>query len=202
MIDDLAGQIRRDLKTIRENYDETLEPAKRTAGSQAIAATKEPPLPIGAHVLDVRIETFRNLHYWCSFILDNMRGNDGTELTTKVELTVYGMTVFVGTWAEQIMDNFPDDAVNLAREAGKAARGLSGIVQETGVRRFTIGGCPEHGTSDMGERIPCPGELRAMLRKDDDLLPSELACSVDAEHRWTASEWMQLGRRMVAGMTA
>jgi len=197
---ELENQIRRDLWSIRETYDETIEPARRATGSQ-VKASKEPPLPISAHILDVRVETFRDLHYWCSFILDNMRGADDKALTTRVDLTVDGMTAFIETWTVRIVGDFPADAENLAKEMGRAARGLRGVVQETGARRFPIGGCPEYGTSDMGERIPCPGELRALLRKEDDLLPSEVACSLDAQHRWAAGEWMQLGRRIIAEMT-
>lgn len=199
MNDDLAGQIRRDLWAIRDNYDEALQPARRGAGSQ-VKASKEPPLPIGAHILDVRMEAHKDLHYWCSFILDNMRGADGKALSTRVVQTVDGMTGFIDTWAGRIVGDFPDDADNLAKDANQHARALRGIIQETGVRKFPIGGCPEHATSDMGERVPCPGELRAALRKDDDLLPSEVACTVDADHKWAAREWMQLGRRIITEM--
>lgn len=199
---ELTGAIRRSLMSIRDNYEAALEPAKRGHGGSTVKASKEPPMPISAHILDVRLDTFHDLHYWCSFILENMRGANGAALATHVELTIDGMTAFVNTWADRIVTDFPDDGQNLGKEVAKHARNLSGIVQETGVRKFPIGGCPEHGTSDMGERIPCPGELRAMLRKDDDLLPSEVACSVDEEHRWAAREWMQLGRRIVTEMTA
>lgn len=197
---ELVGSIRSALTKISDNYDTVLEPAKRGNGS-TVKASKEPPMPISAHILDVRLETHRDLHYWCSFILDNMRGADGAALSTHVVPTIDGMTYFIGVWTERIVTDFPDDGANLATEVGQHARNLSGLVQETGVRKFPIGGCPEHGTSDLGERVPCQGELSALLRKDDDLLPSEVACSADVEHRWPAREWMQLGRRIVTEMS-
>jgi hypothetical protein len=109
---------------------------------------------------------------------------------------------FIVIWVDRIVSEFPDDADNLAREAHGHARRLRGMVMETGARRFPVGPCVEHGTSDMGERVPCTGEIWAVLRKDDDLLPSEIACSLDAEHHWAAREWMQLGRKIAKDLSA
>lgn len=165
MTDDLAGQIRRDLYAIRDNYDEALEPARRGNGSQ-VKATKEPPLPIGAHILDERVETFRDLHYWCSFILDNMRGADNKALTTRVDLTVDGMTAFIVTWAGRIVDDFPDDAQNLAEDVRRHAESLFGIAfPPPGKEWLNIGPCPRDTARD-GERVTCGTQLRAFPGKE------------------------------------
>jgi len=43
---------------------------------------------------------------------------------------------------------------------------------------------------------PCPGLVKATVRSDDDLLPSELACDATPSHVWPAGEWHVLERRL------
>lgn len=57
------------------------------------------------------------------------------------------------------------------------------------VRRIDTGlPCEEHGTSDMGERVPCPGRLRAYLRGD---ATPDLVCTEDRTHRISRADWMR-----------
>lgn len=48
--------------------------------------------------------------------------------------------------------------------------------------------CDEHGTSDLGERIPCEGRLTAAVTSGRSL--PDLRCSADPTHLVTVSEWM------------
>lgn len=185
MSDNLAGQIVRDLDTIRANYDEAIEPARRSAGSQAVTVTKEPPLPIGAHILDVRMETFADLHFWCSFILENMRGADQKALTTRVELTVDGMTRFITTWVGRIVDDFPDDADNLAKEVGKGARGLTGITDPPKREWLPIGDCPVTVADGDGNSVVCGASVRAYPEKRFIACPS---CGTEDTMAWWMSQ--------------
>jgi hypothetical protein len=199
---ELVGSIRRDLQRIADNYDEALDPVRRAAGSP-VKGSKEPPLPVSAHILDVRADAHRDLMFWARFLLDEVRDVNGAAITYRHGTDeVASLVAFVTVWVEWLVTNMPDDADNLATEAAQHARALRAVVEEIGARRFPIGACIEHGTSDMGERIPCPGQMRAVLRKTDDLLPSEITCSLDAEHAWPASEWLRLGRRIIEGQTA
>lgn len=61
------------------------------------------------------------------------------------------------------------------------------IAYPTGTRVFEVAPCPSEG---------CSGTLRAVLRRTDSLLPSELACDEDETHRVPASEWLTLGRKL------
>lgn len=45
--------------------------------------------------------------------------------------------------------------------------------------------CEQHGTSDMGERVPCPGVMEAALT---DHMP-DLVCSEDRSHRIPPDVW-------------
>ena len=84
--------------------------------------------------------------------------------------------------------------------AGECADGFAERVAEarrvaypTGARVFVVGPCPAQG--DDGR---CEGQIRAVLRRVDALLPSELLCSDNDEHRWGAGMWLRLGRQMRA----
>lgn len=199
---ELGGNIRRDLYAISDHYDSALEPARRAAGSQ-VKASKEPPLPISAHILDVRMEAARDLAYWAQFLLDEVRDVNGNPLQHGPRSTDVDVLVpFVVTWVDWLIQFMPDDAENLGIDAAKHAKALRGVVGGFGSRKFPIGPCIEHGTSDMGERIPCPGQMTALLRQTDELLPSEIYCTTDAEHRWAASDWLRLGRRIIDGLSA
>lgn len=48
--------------------------------------------------------------------------------------------------------------------------------------------CDEHGTSDLGERVPCEGRLTAAVTSGQSL--PDLRCSADPTHLVTVSEWM------------
>lgn len=199
---ELAGSIRRDLYAIVDNYDAALDPARRASDSQ-VKASKEPPLPIGAHILDIRAEVAVDLAYWARFLLDEVRDVNGETLQHGPTSThIDELVPFVVRWVDWLLEYLPDDAENLAADARKHARALRGVVQGLGSRKFPIGPCIEHGVSDMGERIPCPGEMTAVLRREDELLPSEIVCTVDNQHHWAASDWMRLGRRIIEGMSA
>ena len=52
--------------------------------------------------------------------------------------------------------------------------------------------CTEHDTSDMGERIPCPGEMTA--RVVPGVMP-DLVCTVDPRHTIAPSRWERDGWR-------
>jgi hypothetical protein len=47
----------------------------------------------------------------------------------------------------------------------------------------------------------CDGKLMAVMRPGDSLLPPEVFCSINDEHRWASSEWRQLDR-LVSGRRA
>lgn len=60
------------------------------------------------------------------------------------------------------------------------------VAYPSGTRAVDIAPCP---TAD------CVGTVRAVLRPRDALLPSELVCDADGEHRWGATQWHAFARR-------
>lgn len=103
--------------------------------------------------------------------------------------------------------------------AGEVADELSalvgrawGLAYPDGVQRIRVGPCPRCGGVEWSRGVvvlPLPagvsgpprlaGCLVAVVRdKDQDRLPAEVACDLVAEHRWTAPQWRQLDREVMA----
>ena len=181
---DLAGRIRRDLYAIADNYDEALEPARRASGSH-VKATKEPPLPIGAHVLDARAEAHRDLMYWTRFLLDEVRDVNGDPIQhgpTAVEVGV--LVPFIATWVDWLIANHPDDADNLAAESSDHARNLRALAAPHRPEWVPLGKCPLDVDSPNGP-IPCGGQVRARPGEDGQMAEATCrGCGVNAVVTW------------------
>ncbi len=63
----------------------------------------------------------------------------------------------------------------------------------SGARRFKVGPCLMQD---------CTGEIIAVLRDTDQLLPSALTCDADEPHTWTADKWREIGRALHPDGTA
>lgn len=64
--------------------------------------------------------------------------------------------------------------------------------------------CDQHGTSDLGERVPCGGQMRAKVGRGK--LP-DLVCNLDPSHRvspaqWERAQWRRTKQLDEAGMRA
>jgi hypothetical protein len=76
-----------------------------------------------------------------------------------------------------------------------------------GVRRFLLpgmGGDQYLGCPEEVDDEPCPGVLWTILRRDGEVLPSQIACNEYEDHLWPIREWVRLGRRLMrlAGVEA
>lgn len=78
-------------------------------------------------------------------------------------------------------------AGDLAEEVRDLTRTARDIAYPDSVRRVPVGGCPEDG---------CTGDLFAHIRAQDDLLPSEIICTLSSCHSWPVTWWTRLARRI------
>jgi hypothetical protein len=100
---------------------------------------------------------------------------------------VAALTSFLAAHAEWLAGFDGDYA---AHELGNIAYRLEQVVRQTTPARVKrIAPCPETN---------CPGTLEAIVRKEDDLLPSHVYCSADRAHTWAPEEWRALRRRLEA----
>jgi hypothetical protein len=84
-----------------------------------------------------------------------------------------------------------ETAEEVARDVERAERLTYQVCETTPPRKIDTGmPCEEHSTTEMGERVPCPGRMNTALTES----MSDLVCSVDPTHRippnvWGALKW-------------
>lgn len=86
-------------------------------------------------------------------------------------------------------------AQEFAGEAAEELRTLRSsawaVAYPEGVSIRHIGPCPEREDGGL-----CPGNVRAIMRAADSLLPDKVVCDVDSTHEWPSQRWRMLGRSM------
>lgn len=181
---ELVGSIRRDLAMIVDYYDEALEPVRRASGSQ-VKASKEPPLPIGAHILDARRETVVDLTYWARFLLDEVRDvNDQPLSRGPQSLHPDDLAPFVSTWVDWLVTNMAEDAANLSSDASKHANALKQLAAPDRRDWMPIGECPVPVAVD-GTSVACGTQVRAYPEKQFIRCPG---CGTEDTLSWWMSQ--------------
>jgi hypothetical protein len=177
-----AARLRDALTTIRDDWDDTLEPARRAQESHALTSMVNPPLPVPADVLDARLKAHERLSYWSWYTLKT-RHLSLLEAADPPALCTF--LIIHAAW----LAGFPKALTEL--EASAAELGV--IAAQNQPRHQDVGPCP--GTTNG---LPCMGTVNATIRRDDDLLPSDLTCTGTPTHSWPAGEWRTLNRRLHA----
>ena len=192
-----AGAIRRNLRTIRDHYDNALHPKAGAASEIRTVASGE---PVSLHALDVQTECHRGLVFWVGFILDEV--NDGTITGDTIRgRSIDDLAKFIDTWALALAEQLPDDADNLETETHEHANRLERLALGLQTKQIQVGRCPEQlpVTDNDGTETtrPCTGTLFATLREEDNgLLPRAVRCDQSPEHEWTPAAWGALGRKL------
>jgi hypothetical protein len=172
-----GARIRAALGTIRVAYPKTLHPTKHGTSPHTAVITSSGP--ISAATLDVRIQAHERLAYWSGLITTERK------LTHLPAATVPSLISFLTIHADYLATH--KWGLKALDELENSADRLTEIATDSIPERFTVGPCPV---------VSCPGILHATLRRSDDLLPSELACSAENPHVWSSGEWRVLERRM------
>lgn len=150
---DCYKQILRALADIGKHYDDTLEPVRRAPGSH-VKASKEPPLPISAHVLDVRAMTCSRLAGWSLMVIDerdlHTEHLSGTDVRAMCDL--------LRRHADWLSEH--EAAADVVAELEGSARDLTGIAAPHRKDWMSLGICPLFVERD-GEPVGCTGTIRA-----------------------------------------
>jgi hypothetical protein len=144
--------------------------------------------------IDVRTEIRHTLASWCRLIAEER----GTSLPVD-EVTAMGEFVAQhASWlaAQPFAADVSDELHALKSKAWSAA-------YPSGTHVVEIGACPSTVFTEVVGSVmtatymqPCTGTLRAVMRRADSLLPSEVVCTADASHRWGASQWHAMAKAM------
>ncbi len=153
--------------------------APRAGTGPQVTGTRERALPIDPTVADHRTDLAAKLVSWALLVSEERE--IGAPRSSEVSVVAPWLLVHL-RWASA--QPWIDDYATELRSI--RSRSLS-LLYPSGRRRVEVGACIEDG---------CDGVLTATIAPADDLLPSEITCSHDAEHAWEASRWVALGRRI------
>jgi hypothetical protein len=174
----LTGHLTDTLANIARWYPPTADPPRTLQSQTRTAYGSRPPLP--AAVLSLRRQTVDTLTSWALLVCEE-RDLKGPAKAGDVA----ALTSFLAAHAEWLAGFDGDYAVH---ELGYIAYQLEQTVRQSFPTRVrNIGPCPEDG---------CTGALEAVVRKDEDLLPSSVFCDADRAHSWRPGEWDTLGRQL------
>jgi hypothetical protein len=107
------------------------------------------------------------------------------------------MALWIATWhVDHLARTTADEtSVEIVSDVASAKRKVSSAAYPTGAHWIEVGlPCDQHGTSDLGERIPCEGILRALV--GIGRMP-DLVCTVDETHIVEPPVWERPGWRRV-----
>lgn len=162
-------------------YDELAYSVMPSGGgsNQPIGRSSDgPPVPRDK-VVDIRTEIRHVLASWCRLVGEER----GIQLPAD---EVSAMGAYVAKHATWLAAH--GAAGEVVDELGSLRRRAWSIAYPNGTKVVEVGPCPKDD---------CAGTLRAIVRPADVLLPSEVVCDADPEHRWASSEWRQLDRLII-----
>lgn len=185
---DAADSLVTDLRTIRTSWPDMLNLTSDAAGGSGEGDPAKPPIP--AHVLSVRRETAEVLASWARLVAEERDLHPS--LDTKDAHAVAGFLVTHADWlATHESGEAAGDEIH--RWAGQCAD----IVERNRTRRYQVGRCPEMICDDDGtELAQCAGNLWALIRETDSLLPRNVVCDGPEQHEWSPWQWHALGKRL------
>lgn len=194
-----SGRIRQSLLSIRNVWPVMVTLARRQTDDEPVTGSSSSPMPLPAHLLDVRARCEADLRTYATFILQHVQRGD---VRDRVDgRSVESLAEFIDRWALHLVEQHPAAGERCALKVGDHAAKLRELVRGDQIRRYRLGRCPELVMVDEARPealIPCQGSLWASMRQGDALLPKWIRCDGDHVHEWHPSEWAGLGRRLDA----
>lgn len=166
-----------DATGLAQLYDELTYSVMPSGGSsnQPIGRSSDGPPAPRDKVVDIRTEIRHVLASWCRLVGEER----GIQLPAD---EVSAMGAYVAKHATWLAAH--SVAGEVADELGSLRRRAWSIAYPNGTKVVEVGACPSN----------CTGTLRAIVRPADVLLPSEVVCDLNPEHRWDSTRWRELDR--------
>lgn len=188
-----SDRLLRNLAALPDLYDacEAALVSTGQAGGERVTHRRDPGLVLSLPALKARTAIRAELVSWVR-ITHEERG-----LTVWPAQTIPAMATWLASHIGWI--SAQPWAPEMARTIGDTTSEARAAAYPGNVRRIEVGACPIAN---------CAGNLNAYLHADDDVLPSLIRCDaapIDDEHtphEWPASEWVALGRMIVARVEA
>lgn len=152
-------------------------------GGEKVTGTRTPGLVLNEHVSQVMREVSQWVHVLATELLEHTDWTPPREQDTPIllhHIVKWRLGYFTHSAGPE-MAEWVADRANLLR--GKVTRAAYPDGYHTIDTRIP---CNEHGTTEAGERVPCPGTYTVRPRRDGY---PDMICSEDREHRIPPSEW-------------
>lgn len=198
-----VGAMRRDLRTIAERWED-LEAALTAPGAAPLHLVPPErgdldntgnPVGIDLNEMVVKARTLTSELAW--FMVQVVRDDYddlGRSFRAPVDQSVPSLLLWLERWhLSHIVgkDGNPETAQEIADDIHKAEKATFNALNAVRIVHVGIP-CVEHGTSDMGERVPCSGHMTA--RATGEVVPP-LVCSEDRSHKIAPDSWQRDGWR-------
>lgn len=162
------------------------------AGGEKVKGTRPVGLVINEKVSDAMAELTAWVGFLAHVLIDETDWTPppgGGVPTTLANIARERIGHFTAHPDEMLRLSFFEDAQTMRRLAERAA-------YPSGRRWIPLHiACLEHGTSDQGERIVCPGEYRVLLDPEKPGLIPDMVCEVDPSHRISPLDWQRAARK-------
>ena len=189
---DPAETLRDDLHSVADDWDDlqtaAVHPVKGPPGER-VDATPDHDLRVGWTALDLIRRVESDIWFALRVLADETSGPLPVNKPTVEQLR------YLADWRAPWLARHPDIGAAICTDWAKTALDVQRAARPERRRRIDVGvPCPEHATSDLGERIPCPGGLGVTIGPATDLMP-DLVCDHDDTHRISPEEWLRAARR-------
>lgn len=162
-----------------------------SAPGDVISGSSDPSLKINLRAVELRA-TVRHTLAAITKLISEDRG------FALPEDTVPAMARFVARNRDWLAAH--EAAGDHSAELRELAHGESyRVAYPSGGRKFQLrdpSGATVRCIEQVDDGEECPGTLWTILRRTDSMLPSELVCEHDEEHRVSAADWLRMGRRL------
>lgn len=148
-------------------------------------------------VADLRHQLDAALHHWVHVLLDEAPGFKGpkSEPVTMARYLAMHHKRITRMTDGAIAADFTCAVADMRRQMRRRAFPSGARLYDPELP------CAEHSTSDLGERIPCPGRYVTWVTDRMDGTP-DLVCTEDENHVLTPAEFRRAGRRTVKAAAA
>lgn len=176
----------RDLSRLPELYEECARHLDGGGGERSLEKTSGGPLPgmpFNCRAADTRSSILGVLSSWATLVIEEF-GLAGPRRA------VTPLARFLTRHSNWLAGH--EAAGDVSAEVARLVRRAHGVIDPATSRRIPVGGCVEPG---------CTGDLTALVRPRQPLLPATITCTADDSHHWAGPEWLQLSRRLAATAT-
>ena len=185
-----TDRLRANLRTIAARWDdlEAMLTAAEKGGGDGGRGNHADSVGLSLNEAAMRARTAAsNLAWFAMQVIRDDYDDLGRPFTPPNPPTVPALLTWVERWhlAHLLHDGAEETAHEIDRDAAQVERLTFNALEP--VRWVDVNlTCDKHGTSDMGERVPCEGKMRAKVGRG--VLP-DLVCSDDPSHVVTPAQW-------------